>query len=115
MGFSKLHLYILLINSTILLLITAETETSTHSEPKNHIAVSVGVVLDFNSSTGFAANSCISTALSDFYSLNKHYTTRLVLHPKNSNGVLSAASAGGSSHLNVTCGFVLLIYLTHFN
>ncbi|XP_017250102.1 glutamate receptor 2.8-like isoform X1 [Daucus carota subsp. sativus] len=93
MGFSKLHLYILLINSTILLLITAETETSTHSEPKNHIAVSVGVVLDFNSSTGFAANSCISTALSDFYSLNKHYTTRLVLHPKNSNGVLSAASA----------------------
>ncbi|KAK1399849.1 Glutamate receptor [Heracleum sosnowskyi] len=57
------------------------------------MAVKVGLILDFNSSTGFVASSCISMAISDFYSANAHYTTRLALHPKNANDVLSAASA----------------------
>lgn len=100
MGFHKLHLYVLLVNSTIsLLLVTAKNETSTNFDPNNRIAVNVGLILDFNSSTGFVANSCISMAFSDFYSVNSHYVTRLALHPKNANDVLSAASAGGSNHL----------------
>ncbi|KAL8149513.1 hypothetical protein AgCh_006502 [Apium graveolens] len=94
MEFSRAHLYVLLVNSTIsLLLVTAKNEISTNFDPKNRIAVHVGLILDFNSSTGFVANSCISMALSDFYSINSRYTTRLAIHPKNANNVLSAASA----------------------
>lgn len=93
MEFSKLHHVLLVISTISLLLVTAKNETSTKLDPKNRTAVNVGLILDFHSSTGLLANSCIAMALSDFYSMNPHYTTRLVLHPKNANDVLSAASA----------------------
>lgn len=96
MAFSNLHLYLLLI-SKFILLVSAKIETHRNLDSKNLIVVNVGVILDFNSSTGFVANSCISMAISDFYSKNPHYTTRLALHPKNSNDLLTAASAGKSS------------------
>lgn len=94
MGFSKLYLYLLLINASCLVLVSATHKTSTALDSKNRNVVNVGLILDFNSSIGFVANSCISMAVSDFYSKNPHYSTRLALHPKNSNNVLTAASAG---------------------
>lgn len=94
MGFSKAYLYLLLINTIFLLFVSANKETGTTSESKNQIVFNVGVILDFNSSVGVVANSCITMAISDFYSQSLHYTRRLALHHKNSNDVLTAASAG---------------------
>lgn len=93
MGLTNLYFYILLITGISLLLVSAKNETSAALHSKNRM-VNVGLILDFNSSTGFVANTCISIAVSDFYSKNPHYNTRLALVPKNSNDVLLAASAG---------------------
>ena len=55
----------------------------------------IGVVLDMGSSLGRMANNCISMAVSDFYSINRHYKTRLVLHTRDSMGEpLYALSSG---------------------
>ncbi|KAK1399848.1 Glutamate receptor [Heracleum sosnowskyi] len=92
MGLSNLYFYIFLTNGISLLLVSAKNETNTALHLKSRI-IHVGLILDFNSSTGFVANTCISIAVSDFYSRNPHYTTRLALLPKNSNHVLLATSA----------------------
>ncbi|XP_015878042.3 glutamate receptor 2.5-like [Ziziphus jujuba] len=56
--------------------------------------VRVGVILDSASPLGKMANSCISMALSDFYSINANYRTRLALSVKDSvKDVVKAASA----------------------
>ncbi|KAH6836301.1 glutamate receptor 2.7 [Perilla frutescens var. hirtella] len=58
------------------------------------IPVRVGTVLEMNK-YGEMALSCISMALSDFYSTHQHYNTRLLLINRHSNGdVVSAAAAG---------------------
>ncbi|RVW75482.1 Glutamate receptor 2.7 [Vitis vinifera] len=49
-------------------------------------AYGVGVVLDMGSSLGRMANNCISMAVSDFYSIHRHYKTRLILHTRDSMG-----------------------------
>ncbi|XP_017251960.1 glutamate receptor 2.1-like [Daucus carota subsp. sativus] len=92
MGLSNLFLYLLLFDTILLLLVSAKNETS-RTPSKHPTVINVGLILDFNSSDGFVADSCISIALSDFYTENLHYATRLALVPKNSNDVLSAASA----------------------
>ncbi|XP_059626898.1 glutamate receptor 2.3-like [Cornus florida] len=57
--------------------------------------IQVGVILDMGSLVGKVVNSCISMAISDFYALNTHYTTRILLHIRDSKGeplrALSAA------------------------
>lgn len=68
------------------------------SESNNQIAVNVGLIFDFHSSTGHMANSCISLAVSDFYSKNQHYATRLAFYSKNSSDVVTAALAGDTCH-----------------
>ncbi|KAK1399852.1 Glutamate receptor [Heracleum sosnowskyi] len=93
MGFSKLYFYLLLINTSSLILVSAKNETRSALDSNSRNVVNVGLILDFNSSIGFLANVCISMAISDFYSKNPHYATRLALHPKNSKNVLTAASA----------------------
>ncbi|XP_047328808.1 glutamate receptor 2.8-like [Impatiens glandulifera] len=56
--------------------------------------VSVGVVLDMEEEVAQIGLSCISMALSDFYTSNPNYATRLILHTKDSKGtVLGAAAA----------------------
>lgn len=47
--------------------------------------VHVGVI-DMHSWSGKISNTCISMAISDFYALNTHYKTRLVLHSRDSEG-----------------------------
>ncbi|KAJ7955737.1 Glutamate receptor [Quillaja saponaria] len=56
--------------------------------------IPIGIVLDLNSSVGSLAESYISMAHSDFYTLNAHYQTRLSLVMRNSeNDAVTAASA----------------------
>lgn len=56
------------------------------SSPNSIERIHVGVILDMQSWVGKIADSCISMAMSDFYSLNSHYETRLVLHTGDSEG-----------------------------
>ncbi|CAB4269250.1 unnamed protein product [Prunus armeniaca] len=56
--------------------------------------VHVGVILDMGSREGKIILSCISTALSDFYHLHNNYSTRVILHTRDSKGkALHALSA----------------------
>ncbi|KAK2965808.1 hypothetical protein RJ640_025317 [Escallonia rubra] len=48
--------------------------------------IPVGVILDMGSFVGKTVHSCITMAISDFYALNSHYKTRIVLHVKDSKG-----------------------------
>ncbi|KAK9282348.1 hypothetical protein L1049_005265 [Liquidambar formosana] len=58
-------------------------------------SIHVGVILNMGSSVGTIGHSCMSMAVSDFYSLHSHYKTRIILHTRDSKGdplhALSAA------------------------
>ena len=57
--------------------------------------VHVGVILDMRSWQGKVIESCISMAISDFYSLQKFHKVRVVLHVRDSQGdPFRALSAG---------------------
>ncbi|WJZ98838.1 hypothetical protein VitviT2T_017338 [Vitis vinifera] len=72
--------------------LSSGSQTSNNS---SMIAYGVRVVLDMGSSLGRMANNCISMAVSDFYSINRHYKTRLILHTRDSMGdPLYALSSG---------------------
>ncbi|KAL7100369.1 hypothetical protein ACP275_09G142000 [Erythranthe tilingii] len=53
----------------------------------------VGVILDANSANGRIGNTSLLLALSDFYSINSNYSTRIVLHPRDSRGLVTGAAA----------------------
>ncbi|KAL7154881.1 hypothetical protein ABFS83_03G033800 [Erythranthe nasuta] len=53
----------------------------------------VGVILDADSLVARIGTTSLSLALSDFYSLNLHYSTRLVLHSRDSRGLVTGAAA----------------------
>ncbi|KAA8550518.1 hypothetical protein F0562_002202 [Nyssa sinensis] len=48
--------------------------------------IPVGVILDMGSWVGKTVHSCITMAVSEFYALNSHYKTRIVLHTRDSKG-----------------------------
>ncbi|TYI20318.1 hypothetical protein ES332_A07G228800v1 [Gossypium tomentosum] len=48
--------------------------------------IHVGLILDAQSWVGKIVDSCISMAISDFYSRNHHYQTKLVVHTRDSGG-----------------------------
>ncbi|KAG8489532.1 hypothetical protein CXB51_017536 [Gossypium anomalum] len=48
--------------------------------------IHVGLILDAQSWVGKIVDSCISMAISDFYSRNRHYQTKLVVHTRDSGG-----------------------------
>ena len=57
--------------------------------------VNVGVIVDMSTREGKIVESCISTAISDFYDVHHNYTTRVLLHTRDSKGQhLQALSAG---------------------
>ncbi|BFG14671.1 hypothetical protein CerSpe_009450 [Prunus speciosa] len=63
------------------------------SMAKEVIQIPVGVVLDLNSSVGAIANSCMTTAVLDFYNKHDHYQTKLHLHTRDSaDDIVTAAS-----------------------
>ncbi|KAK6128146.1 hypothetical protein DH2020_038115 [Rehmannia glutinosa] len=59
----------------------------------------VGVILDFDSVIGRIGLNSLSLALSDFYSVNANYTTKLVLHARDSRGQVIDAAASALSLL----------------
>ncbi|KAI6681252.1 hypothetical protein NL676_035133 [Syzygium grande] len=62
------------------------------------IPVNIGVVLDLETWEGQMGLSCINMSLSDFYSSNPWYKTRLVLNVRDSKrDEISAAAAGSLS------------------
>ncbi|KAH1129128.1 hypothetical protein J1N35_000506 [Gossypium stocksii] len=48
--------------------------------------IHVGLILDAQSWVGKIVDNCISLAISDFYSRNRHYQTKLVVHTRDSGG-----------------------------
>ncbi|KAG8489533.1 hypothetical protein CXB51_017550 [Gossypium anomalum] len=46
--------------------------------------IHVGLILDAQSWVGKIVDSCISLAISDFYSRNRHYQTKLIVHTRDS-------------------------------
>ncbi|KAK4365779.1 hypothetical protein RND71_013659 [Anisodus tanguticus] len=68
----------------------------------------VGVILDLKSVVGSMGLSCMSMALSDFYSIHSNYSTRLSLHVRDSQGqVIEAAAAGLDLLKNVKVDAIL--------
>lgn len=55
----------------------------------------VGVILDVDSLVGRIGMASLSLALSDFYSENANYSTRLALHVRDSRGIVTGAAASG--------------------
>ena len=57
--------------------------------------VHVGAIVDMSSREGKIVESCISMAISDFYDVHHNYTTRVLLHTRDSKRQhLQALSAG---------------------
>jgi glutamate receptor, ionotropic, plant len=70
----------------ILLLVLSATsiavgQNDTEREPQE---VHVGVILDLGSMIGKIANTSISLAMEDFYASHQNYSTKLVLHIRDS-------------------------------
>ncbi|KAG8380243.1 hypothetical protein BUALT_Bualt07G0173000 [Buddleja alternifolia] len=59
----------------------------------NNNTFQVGVILDFDSGVGRIGLTSLSLALDDFYSINRNYSTRLVLHFRDSKGRVTDAAA----------------------
>ncbi|KAL8043589.1 hypothetical protein ABFX02_09G128008 [Erythranthe guttata] len=59
----------------------------------NNTIFRVGVILDADSLVGRIGNTSLSLALSDFYSINSNYSTRIVLHTRDSKGRVTDAAA----------------------
>ncbi|XP_048328099.2 glutamate receptor 1.2 isoform X2 [Ziziphus jujuba] len=58
------------------------------TERRRQTEVHVGVILDMDSKQGKIIHSCVSMAISNFYSLHNNYATKLVLHTRDSKGQL---------------------------
>ncbi|KAF5821959.1 hypothetical protein HanXRQr2_Chr01g0020901 [Helianthus annuus] len=59
------------------------------------VIIRVGIILDMEAWTGKSIHSFINFAISDFYTRNSNYRTRIVLHIRDSKGdPLQALSAG---------------------
>ena len=61
----------------------------------DEFSVAVGVILDLGTLVGKIARTSIQMALEDFYAAHKNYSTRLILHIRDSHSNnVQAASAG---------------------
>ncbi|KAL2253625.1 UNVERIFIED_CONTAM: Glutamate receptor 2.8 [Sesamum indicum] len=60
----------------------------------------VGIVLDFESLVGRIGLTSLSLSLTDFYSLHTNYSTRIVLHTRDSKGLVTDAAASALNLLN---------------
>lgn len=94
---------ILLPLTLILVLISLQvvfsvTQLSSRVANGTHHVFRVGVVLDMGSLAGRIGMSCLSMALSDFYSFHTNFTTRLVFYVKDSKGNVIDAAASGILH-----------------
>ncbi|KAJ9565105.1 hypothetical protein OSB04_001071 [Centaurea solstitialis] len=51
-----------------------------------YMEIPVGVILNMRSLVGKTVHSCITIALSEFYKVNSHYQTRIVVHNRDTQG-----------------------------
>lgn len=67
------------------------------AQNRKTVPINVGVVMDMDEWVGKMGLSCISMALSDFYSSDhgSAYRTRLLLHTRDSKRDIVAAAAAG--------------------
>ncbi|KAH7533380.1 hypothetical protein FEM48_Zijuj04G0124700 [Ziziphus jujuba var. spinosa] len=65
------------------------------TERRRQTEVHVGVILDMDSKQGKIIHSCVSMAISNFYSLHNNYATKLVLHTRDSKGQLLQLVSSG--------------------
>ncbi|KAJ0052119.1 hypothetical protein Pint_03120 [Pistacia integerrima] len=85
--FCKLYLFIFFsFNASIILFAQLN---------KSHMEIDVGLIVDMGSWEGRMMQSSISMAISDFYSVNGYYKTRIVLRTRDSKGqhLLAISSA----------------------
>jgi len=73
---------------------------SSHGE-NTIVPFHVGVVLDMGTLVGKMGWTSISMAIEDFYFVNSNYTTRVVLHPRDSNNDVVQSAASGNYSLSV--------------
>ncbi|CAL2276593.1 unnamed protein product [Prunus armeniaca] len=69
-------------------------------EENTTIPINVGVVLDLETRLGKMGMSCIDMALSDFYSSHGYYSTRLILHTRDSMSDVVVAAAAALDLIN---------------
>ncbi|EYU21240.1 hypothetical protein ABFS82_09G131200 [Erythranthe guttata] len=81
----KIHFSILFLSVLSLFLSFCNSQRNTTFQ--------VGVVLDANSTNGRIGMTSLSLALSDFYSSHANYSTRIVLHPRDSGPQVTFAAA----------------------
>ncbi|XP_071716076.1 glutamate receptor 1.1-like [Rutidosis leptorrhynchoides] len=68
--------------------------SDTNEDAATYKEIPVGVIIDMGSCVANTVHSYITMALSDFYTINSHYKTRMVLHTRDTHGVpLHALSA----------------------
>lgn len=73
----------------------SNSQRSVHNRTSNF---QVGVILDLKSVVGSMGLSCMSVALSDFYSIHSNYSTRLSLHVRDSQEQAIEAAAAGKHY-----------------
>lgn len=71
----------------------------------------VGVVLDLGTPVGKVARTSISIAVEDFYAVHPNYTTRLVLHVRDSMTDDVQAAAAGKLHAWLWTDVLLFLHL----
>ncbi|XP_023737521.1 glutamate receptor 1.2 isoform X1 [Lactuca sativa] len=78
----------------LLMLLSFQSLLTAHEDP-SYKDIQVGVILDMDSWVGKVVYSCITMAVSDFYRINPHYTTRITFTTRDTKGeplhALSAA------------------------
>ncbi|KAJ9565139.1 hypothetical protein OSB04_001105, partial [Centaurea solstitialis] len=84
----------------ILMLLCFQILSDTQEDP---LEIPVGVILDMGSWDGKTIYGCIRMAVSDFYTVNSRYKTRIVLHNRDTHGEpLNSLSAGFPLNLGST-------------
>ncbi|KAK4492409.1 hypothetical protein RD792_003214 [Penstemon davidsonii] len=89
-------LYVSLICAFFCLCSNAQTEV----QHNGSTLFNVGVVLDLDSLVGRIGMTSLTLALSDYYSVDRNYSAKLVLHVRDSKGQIIDAAASALSLLN---------------
>ncbi|GJM98771.1 hypothetical protein PR202_ga15808 [Eleusine coracana subsp. coracana] len=80
---------------TIFMFLALSYTVAHHVTESNVDEFNVGVVLDLGTTVGKVARTSIAMAIEDFYSVHSNYSTRVVLHSRDSMGDdVQPASAG---------------------
>lgn len=82
-------------NYSVILTVSLLCVLVSFSNAQTNTTFQVGVILDLDSLVGRIGLTSLSLALSDFYTVNANYSTRLQLHVNDSRGRLSGAAATG--------------------